>query len=129
MNSEEAAETLPQNVEEVSLFSDTCSRQNRNQYIAALFMFILQTFNFKIIKHKFLEKGQTQMEVDSMHSAFEYSQKQVPIFIMRDWMNIFKMARSKRNKNKNADKYACQEFNDLKNLKKVICLCDSELDT
>jgi hypothetical protein len=32
------------------------------------------------------------MEVDSMHSAIEYAQKYVPVFIMRDWMNIFKMA-------------------------------------
>jgi hypothetical protein len=61
------------------------------------------------------------MEVDSMHKAIEYAQKHVPVVIMRDWMNIFKMARSNRNKNKNADKYACQElkFNDLKNLKKL----------
>jgi hypothetical protein len=43
------------------LFSDTCSGQNHNQYIAALFMFILLTFHFKIIEHKFLEKGHTHM--------------------------------------------------------------------
>jgi hypothetical protein len=40
---------------------------------------------------------------------------------MRDWMNIFKTARSNRNKNYNADKYACQKlkFDDFKNLKKL----------
>jgi hypothetical protein len=61
------------------------------------------------------------MEVDSVHRAIEYAQKHVPFFIMRDWMNIFKMARSNRNKNKNADKYACQElkFDDIKSLKKL----------
>jgi hypothetical protein len=55
------------------------------------------------------------MEVDSMHSAIEYVQKHVLVVIMRDWMNTFKMAKSNRNKNKNADKYACQElkFDDL----------------
>jgi hypothetical protein len=38
---------------------------------------------------------------------------------MHDWMNIFKKARS--NRNKNADKYACQDlkFDDLKNMKKL----------
>jgi hypothetical protein len=88
-------------------------------------MFISQTFHFKIIEHKFLEKGHTHMEVDSTHSATEYAQKHVPVFIMYDWMNFFKMARSNRNKNKNADKYVCQElkFSHLKNLKK---LSDSE---
>jgi hypothetical protein len=82
-------------------------------------MFISQTFHFKIIGHKFLEKGHTHMEVDSMRSVIEYAQEHVQVFIMRDWMNIFKMARSNSNKNKNADKYACQELklDDLKNLK------------
>jgi hypothetical protein len=32
------------------------------------------------------------MEVDSMHSAIEYAEKHVPVFIMRNWMNIFKTA-------------------------------------
>jgi hypothetical protein len=84
-------------------------------------MFISQTFHFKIIEHKFLEKGHTHLEVDSMHSAIEYAQKHVLVVIMRDWINIFKMARSNRNKNKNADKYACRElkFDDLKNMKKL----------
>jgi hypothetical protein len=60
------------------------------------------------------------MEVDSMHSAIEYAQKHVLVVIMRDWMNILKMARSNRNKNKNADKYACRELKfDFKNLKKL----------
>ncbi|KAI4459450.1 dna-directed rna polymerases i ii and iii subunit rpabc2 [Holotrichia oblita] len=35
-------ETIPTNVKEISLFSDTCSGQNRNQYIAALFLYIVQ---------------------------------------------------------------------------------------
>jgi hypothetical protein len=95
-------------------------------------MFISQTFHFKIIEHKFLEKGHTNtqthththMEVDSMHTAIEYTKKKVPVFVMRDWMDIFKMAGSNRNKNKNADKYACQEskFDDLKNLKSYLLI-------
>jgi hypothetical protein len=60
------------------------------------------------------------MEVDSMHSAIEYAQKHVPVVVMCDWMNILKRARSNRNKNKNADKYARQELKfDFKNLKKL----------
>jgi hypothetical protein len=46
------------------------------------------------------------MEVDSMHSAIEYAQKHVPVFITHNWMNIFKMLSWNRNKSKNADKYA-----------------------
>jgi hypothetical protein len=102
-----------------SLYFLTHSGQNSDQYIAVLFMFISQTFHFKIIEHKFLEKGHTHMEVDSMHSAIEYAQKHVLVVITRDWMNIFKMARSNRNRNTNADNYACREskFDDFRNLK------------
>jgi hypothetical protein len=104
-----------------SLHFLTRSGQNSDQYIAALFMFISQTFYFKIIEHKFLEKGHTHMELDSMHSTTEYAQKHVLVVIMRDWMDIFKMARSNRNKNM---KYACQElkFDDLKNLKSYLLI-------
>lgn len=69
-------ENLPENIKELSLFSDTCSGQNRNQYISALFLHLTQTTNIEIIEQKFLESGHSQMEVDSMHSAIENSKKQ-----------------------------------------------------
>ena len=62
---------LPQTVNHLSIFSDTCKGQNRNQHLAALFMFNVQTTYLNIIEQKYLESGHSQMEVDSMHSAIE----------------------------------------------------------
>ena len=67
---------LPNNIKEISLFSDTCSGQNRNQFIAALFIYIVQQDNhIEAIQHNFMEKGHSYMEVDSMHSAIETAKK------------------------------------------------------
>jgi hypothetical protein len=59
-------QSLSTTVKEVSLFSDTCSGQNRTQYIAALFINICQNYHFQVLEHKFLEKGHTHMQVDSI---------------------------------------------------------------
>lgn len=128
--------TLPESVIHVSLFSDTCGGQNRNQHMAALFLYVADKLQFEIIEHKFMEKGHSHMEVDSMHSAIEYAQKNVPVYIMRDWLNIFLMARSNRKyyKSKRSSGYVVKEiqyneFLDLKALSQLLIKnrnCDSE---
>lgn len=118
-------QTLPSSVKEVSLFSDTCGGQNRNQYMAALFLYIVQTYSVNIVEHKFLESGHTKMEVDSMHAAIEYAQQNISIYSMSQWLTVFAMARSNRNRNKKKEKkpikagYLVKEllFNDFVDLK------------
>ena len=44
---------LSNTVTEVSLFSDTYGGQNRNQNIAALLLYIVQTTNIEVIEQKF----------------------------------------------------------------------------
>lgn len=66
---------IPQNVKEISLFSDTCGGQNRNQFIAALFLYVVQTTHLQVVQHNFMEKGHSYMEVDAMHSAIERAKK------------------------------------------------------
>jgi hypothetical protein len=46
-------ENLPKSVKEVSLFSDSCSGQNRNQYMASLLMYAVQNLPLDVIEHKF----------------------------------------------------------------------------
>jgi hypothetical protein len=119
--------TLPSSVKHVSLFSDTCGGQNRNQFVAALFMYVVQNNTVEIIEHKFMESGHSKMEVDSMHAAIEYAQQNVPVFSMAQWTTIFAMARSNRNRNKKKEKkpikdgYLVKEFqfNEFKDLKKL----------
>lgn len=103
-------QNLPDNVTEISLFSDTCSGQNRNQFIAALFLFIVQNSTLNIIEHNFLESGHSYMEVDSMHSAIENDKNNVLVYTMHDWLNVFRLARSNRGRNKKSDPYNTQEL-------------------
>ena len=90
-------EKLPRNIHEVSLFSDTCSGQNRNQQMAALMMWYIQrtSHDINIITHNFLESGHSMMEVDSMHAAIEHEKKYIDTFTMHDLRTIFMSSRRK----------------------------------
>jgi hypothetical protein len=62
-------QSLPRTVTSVSFYSDSCTGQNRNQYIAAILLYAVRTIpHLDEIKHAFLESGHTQMECDSMQS-------------------------------------------------------------
>ncbi|CAK1588598.1 unnamed protein product [Parnassius mnemosyne] len=124
---------IPENVTEVSLFSDTCGGQNRNQFIAALLLWVInQSKQLQIIEHKFLESGHSYMEADSMHSSIESAKKHRDVYCLSDWINIFKDARSKGTykkgtkkvkKNKyNVKQFTYSEFKDLKQLASTIIL-------
>jgi len=113
--------SLPDDVSEVTLYSDTCGGQNRNHNIMALMIYIVQKTNIHKIEHKFLESGHTMMEVDSMHSAIENAKRNVPVFSVHDWITLFKTARSNRNRNKNKKRYIVEElsYNDFVDLQKL----------
>lgn len=115
---------LPVNITNIFLFSDTCSGQNRNQYIAVLFLYIVIHSTINIITHNFMESGNSYMEVDSMHSTIESAKKNVLMYTIHDWLNIYRLARSNRY-NKKCSNYTVQElkytdFLDLKSLEKLI---------
>ncbi|CAG5002002.1 unnamed protein product [Parnassius apollo] len=114
------------NVTEISLFSDTCGGQNRNQFVAALLLWAVQKIDhLKVIEQKFLESGHTQMEADSMHSKNIYS-KNTSVFSMMEWISIFKRARHRQSikidgKKMTREAYHVKEFKydeflDLKHL-------------
>lgn len=116
---------LPPEVKEISFFSDTCGGQNRNVQISALFLNLVQKTNLEVIEQKFLESGNSFMEVDSMHSAIERQKRFLPVYCVNDWINIFKLARSTRGRNKDKPPYITQEikfeeFLDLKMLSETL---------
>ncbi|XP_076090122.1 uncharacterized protein LOC143062260 [Mytilus galloprovincialis] len=77
-------------------YSDACSGQNRNQFIASCLLHVVNTHQtIKVIDHKFLESGHTQMECDSMHSAIEFAKKKTEIFVPQQWATVMRMARRK----------------------------------
>ncbi|XP_052221583.1 uncharacterized protein LOC127838063 isoform X1 [Dreissena polymorpha] len=79
----------------ITLYSDNCAGQNRNRYIVALYWYSIQKFGFESIVHKFLEKGHTQNENDSMHSAIESSIKNVDVYTTSQYAVLIRSARRK----------------------------------
>ncbi|KAI4455546.1 dna-directed rna polymerases i ii and iii subunit rpabc2 [Holotrichia oblita] len=113
---------LPEHVKEVSLFSDTCGGQNRNQNVLIMIYYFIhhESSNIAVIGQKFLESGHSMMECNSMHSAIEKQKRNLSVYTMNDWINIFKMSRTKRGKKKN-DQYKVKElkFPDFIDFKKL----------
>ena len=63
------------------MFSDSCIGQNRNKFVASALLHAVCTSTYlKVVNHKFLEPGHTQMECDSMHSAMEYAKRKTNIY-------------------------------------------------
>ncbi|KAJ8888585.1 hypothetical protein PR048_008077 [Dryococelus australis] len=91
---------LPDTVTEMSVFSETCSGQNRSQFISALFLYAIENTNVQIAEHNIVEKGHTYMEVYSTNSAIETARRNVKIYTMNGWLNVFILARSTRGKHK-----------------------------
>lgn len=100
-----------QEVKHLTIFSDTCGGQNRNQFIAALLLWAVNAIDhIDIIEKKFLESGHTQMEVDSMHASIENTSRNVSVTSVADWKNIFKLARKKRVKTVNNEKHCVEPY-------------------
>ncbi|XP_045763000.1 uncharacterized protein LOC123865809 [Maniola jurtina] len=55
----------------IIFYSDNCCGQNKNKYIATLYMYAVHYLNIASITHKFLIRGHTQNEADSVHSLIE----------------------------------------------------------
>lgn len=76
----------------IILFSDGCASQNRNSILSnALFHFA--SVNNVTILQKYLTKGHTQMEVDSMHSSIERVLRRTKIHLPADYIEVCKSAR------------------------------------
>jgi len=90
----------------------------------ALMIYIIQTTNIIQIQHTFMESGHSMMEVDSMHSAIENAKRNVPIYAVQDWLTIFQVARSTRNRNKSKPPYEVKEmqYKEFMNLQKLSSL-------
>lgn len=105
---------LPSTVEHVSFFSDSCSGQNRNQFLAAVMMHATQVLHIEVIDHKFLIPGHSQMECDSMHASIEHAKKFKSLYSVEDWKAVMTAARGKK-------PYVVNQlhFNDFYNLKQL----------
>lgn len=81
-------------IETVILYSDNCGGQNRNHVVFSMFVYAATKFQIKIT-HRFLEKGHTQNEGDSMHAVIENAKKrQSVIYVPEQWITLIRMAKT-----------------------------------
>lgn len=69
----------------VIIWSDGCTAQNRNVIFANALLSFSHEHNIQVTQ-KFLEKGHTQMEVDSVHANIERKIKNKPIHLPSDYI-------------------------------------------
>ena len=110
--------SLSASTKHACMYSDSCTGQNRNQYMAAMMSFAIRKLKLEVIEHKFLESGHTHMECDSMHSAIEFAKKKTPIYVPSQWLTVMHGAR--RNKPYTVIPLRYTDFWDFKNVSKSL---------
>lgn len=68
-------------ITEMIFYSDGCTGQNRNCTLANAFVNLAQIYKKVSFKQKYLFRGHTQMEVDSMHSTIEKAIRHQNIYL------------------------------------------------
>lgn len=76
----------------IILYSDGCCAQNRNATLSNALLRLSIEKNI-VITQKYLEKGHTHMECDSVHSAIECKLKRKEIYLPKQYVSITKTAR------------------------------------
>lgn len=59
---------------EFRFWSDNCADQNRNRIVFAFYTYVAKKYSITIV-HRFLERGHTQNEADSVHALIERNAK------------------------------------------------------
>lgn len=92
-------QNIPDGINEITFYSDTCGGQNKNSYVLIMFLLVMKKHpHVKYINHKFLVPGHTHMECDSDHSVIEKKKKKFEFSIdhPRDWMQLVRTCGSKQ---------------------------------
>lgn len=74
------------------LWSDNCPGQNKNRLVFAMCVFAATKFGIHIT-HRYLEKGHTQNEGDSVHALIERKAKNKEIFTPQEWYELIRNAK------------------------------------
>lgn len=98
----------------IILYSDGCTGQNRNSTLSNSLLNLCMIHNITVIQ-KYLQKGHTQMEVDSMHATIERKLKNRNINVPADYMHVCRTAR--KNPSPYHVKYLTHDF--FKNLESL----------
>lgn len=85
---------LDEDAKDVVIWTDGCTSQNRNSTVSNALLRLAMDKNITITQ-KYLEKGHTQMEVDSVRSGIEKKLKNIEIFLPSQYATLTKEARNK----------------------------------
>lgn len=87
--------SLNDKVQQVIIWSDNCPSQNRNHQMIMCYLLAQKLKpSIKYIEHKYLLRGHTHMEVDSIHSRIERTMKNSPAFSVVtpwDWQQLVRL--------------------------------------
>ena len=75
------------------IYSDGCTYQNRTRVLATALRFFCLKFG-KIVEQKILDRGHTQMKVDSVHATIERRLKNMDIYSPLDYVNLIMASRT-----------------------------------
>lgn len=79
-------------ISEVNLWSDNCGGQNRNRIVYYMYLLAAKKYQIKIC-HRFLEKGHTQNEGDSVHALIEKTARGREIYSPDEWYSLVRWAK------------------------------------
>lgn len=79
----------------IIVYSDACGGQNRSQYYLTMYYMAAMKYGITIV-HRYLEKGHTQMECDSVHARIEKKGKKKVVMVPSEWYGIMKTAKVKK---------------------------------
>ncbi|KAK7101154.1 hypothetical protein V1264_023990 [Littorina saxatilis] len=111
--------TVDETTNTIIIYSDSCGYQNRNVTLGnALLHFAVR--QGKVVIQKFLEKGHTWMEVDSVNSAIENKLRRRQIFWPAEYVEVITSAReSQPYKVVQVDHTFFKDFSDLRYYKSI----------
>ena len=91
----EYIKALPKEITHLSTFSDTCGGQNRNQFILATMLYAIQNDdnNLQTTDMKYMERGHSYLEADSMHACIEREKRHRKVYTTEGWQLLISLAR------------------------------------
>ena len=81
------------NIKEIIIYIDGCTYQNRNCTMANALLLWAAKHDI-VVYQKYLEKGHTQMECDSVHSVIERKIWKQPIYVPQMYVDNIKFAKT-----------------------------------
>ncbi|KAL4718628.1 hypothetical protein ACJJTC_005182 [Scirpophaga incertulas] len=84
---------VEQGTKEFRFWSDNCAGQNRNRFVFSSYIYASKKFNIRIT-HRFLLKGHTQNEGDSVHSVIERASKTKTVYTPHEWRLLVRWAKT-----------------------------------